>query len=182
MTIKSRIELAEYFAEQGFRRGAEIGVAQGRYSELLCKKIPNLKLYCIDSWTVGKDARSKEIGAEVAMKRYAEAWGKLHPLGCILIRKLSLDAVKEFEDESLDFVYIDACHEYDYVMQDIIEWTKKVRRGGIVAGHDYYDFTRSGVVEAVNDYTRYHKKKLNIIPKVEGSHSDNRHPNWWFVR
>ncbi len=74
-----------------------------------------------------------------------------------------MDAVKDFEDNSLDFVYIDANHEYDYVKQDITEWTKKVKPGGIVAGHDYIRLRQPrneankhfqyGIKEAVFHYT-----------------------------
>ena len=50
------------------------------------------------------------------------------------------DAVKDIEDSSLDFVHIDGDHSYDFVMQDIILWGRKVRIGGIISGHDYlYD-------------------------------------------
>ena len=59
--------------------------------------------------------------------------------------------------ESLDFVYIDGNHHFDFVMQDIIEWSKKVRAGGVVSGHDYYRFRNAGVVDAVNTYTHAHQ-------------------------
>jgi hypothetical protein len=48
-----------------------------------------------------------------------------------------MEAVKDFEDESLDFVYIDGHHGFKWVTEDIFEWSKKVRKGGIVSGHDY---------------------------------------------
>ena len=44
---------------------------------------------------------------------------------------------KQFADNSLDFVYIDANHQDPYVTQDITAWQGKVRPGGILAGHDY---------------------------------------------
>src|SRR5260221_412005 len=54
-----------------------------------------------------------------------------------------MEAVEDFEDESLDFVYIDANHEFRYIAEDLCEWTKKVKKGGIVAGHDYF-YTKTG--------------------------------------
>ena len=48
-----------------------------------------------------------------------------------------MGAISQFEDNSLDFVYIDGNHAYDYVLEDCREWSKKVRHGGIVSGHDY---------------------------------------------
>ncbi len=59
-------------------------------------------------------------------------------------------------DESLDFVYIDADHRFDYVMEDLIAWGRKVRKGGIISGHDYYRFRNAGVVPAVDVYTHCH--------------------------
>jgi predicted O-methyltransferase YrrM len=51
-----------------------------------------------------------------------------------------LRAADDFLDNSLDFVYIDAGHRFDDVVQDIIKWTKKVRKGGIISGHDYMEY------------------------------------------
>jgi predicted O-methyltransferase YrrM len=53
-----------------------------------------------------------------------------------------MDAVKDFADGSLDFVYIDGHHGFKYVAEDIWEWHKKVRKGGIVAGHDYFTLNK----------------------------------------
>jgi len=49
-----------------------------------------------------------------------------------------MEAVKVFENNSLDFVYIDGNHEFRYFAEDIYEWPKKVRKGGIISGHDYF--------------------------------------------
>src|SRR6266496_4362330 len=64
--------------------------------------------------------------------------------------------VKYFNDNSLDFVFIDGNHSYDYVLEDITEWTKKVKPGGIIAGHDYKldAINKYGVIEAVNKYVK----------------------------
>ena len=51
----TRGHLAELFNELEFKRGAEIGVADGRNALTLCEKIPGLKLFCIDPWEVYKD-------------------------------------------------------------------------------------------------------------------------------
>jgi hypothetical protein len=50
-----------------------------------------------------------------------------------------MDAVKDFKDESLDFAFIDGNHSFEYVINDIAEWSKKVRVGGIISGHDYWN-------------------------------------------
>jgi hypothetical protein len=68
-----------------------------------------------------------------------------------------MNAVRDFSYGELDFVYIDGHHGFDYVMQDLIEWSKVVRPGGIVSGHDYYRFRWAGVVPAVDAYTHAHQ-------------------------
>ena len=57
---------------------------------------------------------------------------------CKIIRKTSAEAVKDFEDRSLDFVYIDADHTFGHVAMDLMLWAPKVRKYGIISGHDYF--------------------------------------------
>jgi hypothetical protein len=69
---------------------------------------------------------------------YEIAQERLAPYNCRFVRKFSMDALAQFEDDSLDFVYIDGNHRLPWVLDDICGWMIKVRAGGIVAGHDYY--------------------------------------------
>ena len=52
-------------------------------------------------------------------------------------------AANDFPSRSLDFVYIDADHRFPFVAEDLYYWYWRVKRGGIIAGHDYLD-TRPG--------------------------------------
>ena len=153
----SRESLAMLFGELGFKRGAEIGVAEGRNSLVLCTHIPDIELYCVDLWDVYYRAQFKLKSKAKQEEALALAHEKLDQYGVTFIHKPSMKAVDDFEDESLDFIYIDADHAFDFVMQDLIEWSKKVRPGGIVSGHDYYRFRGAGVVDAVNAYTHAHQ-------------------------
>ena len=69
------------------------------------------------------------------------------------IRSPSVEAASRFEDNTLDFVFIDASHEYEDVKNDINAWLPKVKNGGILAGHDYYlgDDYFPGVKKAVDE-------------------------------
>ena len=52
--------------------------------------------------------------------------------------KLTSEIASElFKDRSLDFVYIDGCHQYESALQDIKFWLPKVRFGGAIGGHDF---------------------------------------------
>ncbi len=66
------------------------------------------------------------------------------------IRKASVEASRDVEDESLDLVFIDAIHLYENVKEDIEAWLPKVKRTGIISGDDYDD-KFAGVVAAVNE-------------------------------
>ena len=113
-----RNQLAELFAELGFIEGAEIGVESGAYSEVLCKANPKLHLNCIDAWITYKGYRDYTRPETIA-GFYENAQKTLSQYNTTLIRKFSMDAVKDFKDESLDFVYIDGNHTFQFVTNDI---------------------------------------------------------------
>jgi predicted O-methyltransferase YrrM len=168
--MKNRIELARHFNQLGLRVGAEIGVSGGINAENLCKEIPGLKLYCIDSWEGERGERG-----------YQKARIRLQKYDAIFIRKASMEAVNDFKDGSLDFVFIDANHNFDFVIEDITEWSKKVRTNGVVSGHDYYHSAsgRIGVIEAVDAYVNAYNIKLNLTTKDINSRDDKEPSFWW---
>lgn len=61
----------------------------------------------------------------------------LFPSSCGLILAPSTRAASFFRDESLDFVFVDAAHDFESVSRDLAAWYPKVRVGGRIAGHDY---------------------------------------------
>lgn len=156
----NRNNLAELFGEIGFNIGAEIGVRRGRYSRTLCICNPNLKLYCVDPWSALDNkypqARQEEI--------YSRAVTKLKDYNTELIRKTSMEALTDFNDGVLDFVCIDANHQFNYVMMDIILWSEKVKSGGIITVHDCYG-GEVGVEKAVEAYTHCHDIRPWYITK-----------------
>jgi hypothetical protein len=182
--MKTRYDLALYFNELGFKTGAEIGVWDGVFSEVLCKSIPGLKLYSIDCWETYKGYKDHTLNHNM-QNAYEVAKTRLEPYGAILIKKFSMDAVKDFADESLDFVFIDGNHEYEFVKEDINAWAPKVRKGGIVSGHDYYHFPsgRGGIIKAVNEYVAEHDIELQLTEwNKENPLRDERQPSWYFTK
>ena len=160
-----RKRLVHHYGEYGLVKGAEIGVDKGTFSEYMFKAIPDLQLFCVDPW------RWKQRGEA----RYLETVEKLKPYPATIIRQDSVLASLGIADGSLDFVYIDGDHTFDYVMTDIILWAQKVRVGGIVSGHDYYRFRRAGVVPAVDIYTRQHNITRWFL-------TDERTPTWFWIK
>lgn len=133
----SRDDLPEFFKEMGYKVGVEIGVYKGEFTEKFCKA--GLKMYAIDPWHSYNGAGRVSKLQERQEFLYGHTQRVLAPYkDCTIIRKASMDAVYMFKDRSLDFVYIDGDHNFKHIAQDIYEWTWKVRKGGAVAGHDYF--------------------------------------------
>ena len=175
----TREMLAAFMNEVGFRSGAEIGVKKGEYSERLCRNMRGLKLKSVDPWHGFRRNSQKRMDIY-----YKITCDTLSQYGVEIIRKTSMEAVKDVPDSSLDFVYIDAMHEFDLVMMDIILWVPKVRNGGIVSGHDYTPRTVfCGVMEAVNAYTQAHNIKRWYITDGDRERGNNHGvPSWFWVR
>jgi hypothetical protein len=158
----NRQTLASFFAHMGFNQGAEIGVESGRYARDLCAANLGLHLYCVDAWQSYGAYRQhvSQQRTEWMLERTRE---RLAGFSYTIIRKFSVEAAAGIEDGSLDFVYIDANHAYEHVVEDIAAWLPKVRSGGIISGHDYAPWTLSGmpcgVVEAVNGWTKAYRIK-----------------------
>ena len=163
-----RNDLASLFGELKFSFGAEIGVLLGNYSEELCKRNPGLALASIDPYLVFNEYHDLTTQADWD-NNYIKTVQKLSKYTCTVIREKSMDAVKNCKNESLDFVYIDGNHEFTSEANDIHEWSKKVRPGGIIAGHDYIKYKErsySHSYEVVNAYTdAYRIRPLFIIGK-----------------
>lgn len=156
-----RDDLAKLYTELGFTKGAEIGVAEGHYSEVLLKANPDLELFLVDPWR-RYDGNPWSHSQEHQDFSFNETRRKTAGYNVKFMQDFSMNAVREVAENSLDFAYIDGHHGFDWVMQDLIEWSKRVRSGGIVSGDDYYHFKRhwAGVVEAVNAYTQAHQVGL----------------------
>lgn len=146
----SRNDLPQFFLDQGYKVGVEVGVYKGEYLEVLAKS--GLKVYGVDPWREYGDFHhsrgQKRLDEQFEHTQRVVA---LYP-NCSLIRKTSMEAVEDFEDNSLDFVYIDANHGLRYIVEDLWEWSKKVKSGGVISGHDY------ALTKDAKDRYSYHVK------------------------
>jgi hypothetical protein len=97
------------------------------------------KIYAIDNgvWQGGYDIFLKN--------------SKIYPDIIIPMKMTSRAAVENWPNGEVDVVYIDANHDYEYVLNDIDSWSKKIKKGGIIAGHDYSAEFWPGVYKAVNE-------------------------------
>jgi hypothetical protein len=189
-----RDQLAQLFAELGFNKGVELGVWRGEYSETLCKANPNLHLYSIDSWQLSSYEPLEQVTALNAPQsyfdtKYREARQRLgHYPNCVIIKKDSMPALQDFEDNSLDFVYIDANHDFVNFTNDLHYWLKKVKPGGIMSGHDYcyYSYKKFNHVKRVIEaYTKCYRMHpyfvLGSMNYKEGTIRD-KYRSWMWIK
>ena len=145
----------------GAMRGLEVGVLNGQTTIGLLGALPNLRMWCVDPYAaLSQEVYHTNCCREWTQERWDEEYTavlkRFQPYDgrVMLLRTLSKDAMAEFDDESFDFIFIDANHGYDYVSQDIPGWWPKLRQGGIMFGHDYhYD----DVKQAVQEFSDAHK-------------------------
>ena len=151
-----KASLPRTFRKMGYKVGAEIGVEYGSQSTRFCRENPGLKLFCVDSWEPYDFDRAHELGYYVMdpVKNFERAKEVLAPYNVTFLKGYSMDVVKTIPEESLDFVYIDANHYYEFIKEDLVEWSKRVRKGGIVSGHDYYVSPNCDVIQAVDEHVK----------------------------
>jgi predicted O-methyltransferase YrrM len=177
----TRRDLAKLLHKLDLKKGVEVGVAAGIYGEILLHHNPQMELYFVDPWKpygLYRDYTRKQTFERLMSE--AEARFKPFP-NAHIVRTTSVEAAKQFEDESLDFVFIDANHQEKFVTEDINAWYPKVRPGGILSGHDYANLRgRDGVdsdnwrvIPAVQKFIKQHNYDLYIwglnakIPKLK---------------
>lgn len=125
--------------------GIEIGVHEAEFSEKVLRETKPKKLFLIDPWAVFDDdehASSWYGSGKVTQKdlddRYARVQKRVGRQKAVtIIRDFSHQVADQFEDESMDFVYVDGDHSYEAVKRDIALYGPKVKRGGYLIGDDF---------------------------------------------
>lgn len=150
-SVPGRMKLLATMARRhGWTRGVELGVFKGRLFFYLLDACPALSMIGVDTWAPGEQdtpPRIKKTAADSGARSYEQ-----FPLGqyahdvavraatygdrATILRMTTLRAAAHVEPRSVDFVFVDACHEEDPVRQDIAAWQSKIREGGWLLGHD----------------------------------------------
>jgi len=143
----------------------EVGTWQGQSAIYMAVEIINsnkkIKFDCVDTWEGSAEHANEESVKEKNL--YNIFLENINPVKHIInpIKLSSMEAANLYSDNSLDFVFIDASHDYENVKNDILAWFPKVKTNGIIAGHDYDDHW-SGVKKAVNEFIQNNNYKLSI--------------------
>lgn len=155
--------------------GAEIGVLHGINAVNILNNLSIKKLYLVDPYILYKEY--KDIRAPVFGYCKRDADARLKPFldKIVWLLKFSSEAKLEIPDE-LDFVYIDGNHAYQFVKEDIENYFPKIKKGGIIGGHDYTpapapEPSNFGVRKAVDEFVLKNNLKLNFSP-----------PDWWIIK
>jgi len=130
----------------------ELGAWKGKSSAFLVveayNKSPKIEIHIVDTWGGNPFDGSQDQSTDLYNKFISNMSLLARPYQAH--RMKTNEAVGLFKDESLDAVFIDADHSYEAVKLDIQNWMPKVRKGGILAGHDY-NSAWMGVVRAVDE-------------------------------
>jgi predicted O-methyltransferase YrrM len=137
----------------------EIGLGQGKSSGYMAVEIinsgKNIKLDCVDCWDMPTDeTQDYTMGF---LNNLESIWNMLD---ISVIQNYSIEASKLYEDNSLDFVFIDGDHSYTAVTDDIKHWLPKLKQNGLIAGHDYTQDYINSVIPAVDTF--FGKEKINV--------------------
>jgi hypothetical protein len=157
--IPARNQLPDLLNRRGLDgTGVEVGVRIGIFSENILRRWRGRTLISVDPWLESAPDEAQDRTQAEHDQFYEETVARLGKYGerSVIWRATSTEAAARIEPASLDFVYLDARHDYESVKEDLEHWFDKVRPGGIVAGHDYVDGTWGelsfGVKSAVDDF------------------------------
>lgn len=147
--------------------GAEIGTFEGENALNMLSHLSIKHLFLIDSYieyneydhTLGKDVSN---AFDICQKRLFKFNEKI-----TFIKKKSSDAIDNIPD-NLDFVYIDGNHAYKYVKSDINLYYPKVKKGGVIGGHDIQS---NDVQRAVTEFSEQNNLKVY-----------KKYPDWWIIK
>lgn len=181
-SLNHRHELGAWLNQNNLLgQGVEVGCMSGDHARVILESWKGAHLTMVDPWATQPSGEYREITN--TSTNFVEAFSHCltladsHPGRVTLMRALSVDAAPEFADRSLDFVYIDGNHRYEAVLEDLAAWARKVKKGGLLGGHDFLNDTSTPgwdceVKRAVSEWCADEGK----IPHLTSCSS------WWILR
>lgn len=183
--IEARVDIPAFLKKYGLnKRICEIGVRYGYFIQQLLACDPEL-LIGIDHWS--KTENDAENDVDLSQRRcdaiYQDVFKRfVNEPAVKLFRGFSAGGAQILPDFSQDFIYIDADHSYEACLHDIGRYWKKIRQGGILAGHDYIEAraangTPFGVTKAVDQFVEEHE-----IRKEDFHVTKFEHRSWMVLK
>jgi hypothetical protein len=159
--------------------GVEIGILKGSHAINLISTLPINRLYLVDPFIPYDISVNEKWDMEsmykIAMENLSPYMEKI-----VFIRKKSEDAIEDIPNE-LDFVYVDGNHLYDFVKRDINLYYQKLKKGGILGGHDYNYKRWPEVTVAVNEFAKENNLKLySYLQSIDSEGTEVF--DWWVIK
>jgi hypothetical protein len=184
--IYSRNDFGNLFNILGYTgNGAEIGVQEGAFASVIRSEWKG-HLFLIDCWESQHEGyydSANHLPHEHFYEKVKSLFG--HDEKTEIVKAYSPQAANDFPDGFFDWVYIDANHSYDACLADIRGWYPKVRRGGMLCGHDFVDadffYGKFGVKSAVNKFCAEIDVNL-MVTKDPYNPLYAYHPSWYFIK
>lgn len=167
-SLDSRYDMHKILRKSNSKVLCEIGVDHGWNLTNLCKSKPEL-FVAIDIWDHTPYYHFYDLGFHE--RNYLEVCRRsIEENRCILPMRIdSLKAKDLFHDEFFDFIYIDASHDFESASRNIVAWWPKLKHGGIMGGHDYFD----GDKEIDNSKLRINEEGKTLLKFEVKSAVDN---------
>lgn len=148
---------------------AEIGVARGDNAVVMLRNLDIGRLYLVDPYIaysekitrVRFDRKVSQEECDNNKKAMIEQMKLFFDKVCFL-KENSETASKMFSDRSLDFVYIDGNHDYEYLQKDLELWLPKTKF--VLCGHNYDDDCHFDIKKAVDEFADKYKFKVVTTP------------------
>lgn len=160
--------------------GVEVGVWKGDMSAKLLRRVRPEKLLLVDPWAFdprfadslfGGHTAKSQADMDAIWEKVCNRFSNEVKQGVVAIhRSTSAGVAGSVADESVDWVYIDGNHTYEFVLEDLRCWYPKVRPGGLVAGDDYgrpNAWWGDGVTRAVMDFVKAEDVVVEAIHKQQ---------------
>ena len=145
--------------------GCELGVCRGYNAVQLYQRSKPKKLFLVDRWIENDDVGGfvhdyREDDYTDSITRVFEQ--EINENKVVLKKGTTIDFLTTLNDNELDWVYIDASHFYEDVINEINQCLKKVRKGGLIMGHDFHpgDPQRTGVIRPVIEAIQKNEIKM----------------------
>jgi hypothetical protein len=170
-TIRTRNDFGRFLNERELKRAAvEIGTHRAQWTVQFMSRWAGQKLWSVDCWSIpaGYERQAKFLWTDDPT-RYADYRQAVleteNDPRIILMKSTSQGAAPMFQDDVLDFVYLDGDHELPGFQNDLDLWWPKVKPGGILAGHDFICATRPA---ALDNWGRFIQPAVMALAEREG--------------
>jgi hypothetical protein len=175
--LKTRRDFPTLLEYMSYKKICEVGVWRGEFLSTLSLSNPD-HLVGVDVWDKYDIEAYKRTPCyykffphdkNKVWREKVQAWAEEKDFKTDIIVDFSVEAAKQFEDGYFDFVYIDSDHSYEGVTEDLEAWYPKVRKGGMIAGHDYVNFVANRTKkhirckDGIDDFVKKYDKEKDLM-------------------